>query len=201
MPRLWFVNSDDTELVQFQADRSVHNWRKVASNNSEYPRYEVIKDRFFKELRLLNGFLDQESIGNIEPNQCEVTYVNHIMTNDNNNIWNRPDMALRILLHTSGNDSDRAARLPRMEDTRHSARYVIENSEGGPLGRLIVTSQPAIGADQRPVLRLDLTARGAPAEATFDAVSNFFDVGRETIVRGFTAITTPDMHKRWHRVK
>ena len=35
--RFWFVKSDDHELIQFQQDRIVHNWRKL--DNSEYPRF------------------------------------------------------------------------------------------------------------------------------------------------------------------
>jgi uncharacterized protein (TIGR04255 family) len=202
MPRLWFVNKADTELIQLQADRFTHNWRKTAGSG-DYPRYEAIKERFCDELSKLNAFFEQESLGNIEPNQCEVTYVNHITLrqSDNFNIWEKPEVALRVLSSTTENASDPAARLPRREDSRYSARYIIQDSKGVPIGRLLVSSQPALAPNQEPVLRLDLTARGAPASTTLDAVSDFLDLGRETIVRGFTAITTSEMHQRWQRVR
>jgi uncharacterized protein (TIGR04255 family) len=199
VPRLWFVNSDDTELVQFQSDRFVHNWRKILGRD-DYPRYEAIKDNFFMELKYIDDFVKKESIGQIEVNQCEVTYVNHIAVDRKQYIWTSPETALRAFSSVTGRAADPAARLPRMESAECSARYVIEGPEG-PIGRLIIAAQPAIGISGQPVLRLDLTARGAPIEPTFDAVSDFLDLGRETIVRGFTASTTPAMHKEWGRLK
>ncbi|MGH6920547.1 MAG: TIGR04255 family protein [Geminicoccaceae bacterium] len=199
-PRLWFVNTDDTELIQVQADRFIHNWRKVAGLE-DYPRYETIKERFFEELRGLEEFLISEDIGTIEPNQSEVTYVNHIALDQSENIWEKPEAALRTFSRIVDDGSDPAARLPRLEDVRYTARYIIDGSEGAPIGRLIITAQPALGSDRQQVLRLDLTARGAPTAPTLDAVSDFLDLGRETIVRGFTAITTPAMYQQWKRVK
>ena len=32
VPRLWFINHDETELVQIQSDRFLHNWRKSQGN-------------------------------------------------------------------------------------------------------------------------------------------------------------------------
>ena len=195
VPRLWFVNADETQLIQFQADRFVHNWRKTGSTGS-YPRYESLKARFFEELDQIDAFLRREVIGKIEPNQCEITYVNSIRLDDGSDIRMRPEVALRSWSPVNPDDSDPSATLPPVENATFSVRYIMQ-SNGEPVGRLHVSAQPADG----PTLRLDLTARGAPSEPTFAAVANFLDQGREAVVRGFTALTTPDMHKAWRRTK
>ena len=194
VPRLWLINSMDTELIQFQTDRFIHNWRKT--NDADYPRYEILRARFFERLRELDSFVQNEGIGKIEPNQCEVTYVNMIRLDDETDIRVRPEVALRVWSAVDLDDSDPFARLPLMENAGFSIRYVMKSAEDVPLGRLIVAAQPA---GEQPELRLDLTARGAPSESSLDAVAKFFDQGREAIVRGFTALTTPHMHRIWGR--
>src|SRR5579864_877029 len=49
LPRFWAVNQPGTELLQFQADRFAHNWRKLAVDDV-YPRYEQIRHTFMIEL-------------------------------------------------------------------------------------------------------------------------------------------------------
>jgi hypothetical protein len=55
--------------------------------------------------------------------------------------------------------------------------------------------------DNRPILVMNLTARGEPAEPTNEGVLSFVDRGREMIVRGFASITSPEMHKVWRRIR
>ena len=35
--RYWFLDPQDRELIQFQHDRFIHNWRKLRNTNDEYP--------------------------------------------------------------------------------------------------------------------------------------------------------------------
>ena len=77
MPRVWFLSEANTELLQIQNDRFIHNWRK-AGTDTEYPRYEQIRNRFLKEVEVFAQFLDEERLGELSINQCEITYVNHI---------------------------------------------------------------------------------------------------------------------------
>ncbi len=200
VPRLWFINEDRTQLIQFQGDRFTHNWRKVESGNV-YPRYEAIKRNFFKELAKVEDFLKKENIGRIEANQCEVTYVNHIVLRNDQDIRTQPEKVLRFWSGVHVDSSDEGSRLPELDDARFATRYVINNDEGSPIGRLLAMAEPATGENERPIIRFSLTARGAPSKPTVSAVSEFFDIGREAIVRGFTAMTTPTMHKIWKRKK
>ena len=87
-----------------------------------------------------------------------------------------------------------------MEDAGLRLRFVIPNKEGEPIGRLHAALEPGYRTDdRRPMFVLELTARGAPLGEGITGVLAFLDLGREWVVRGFTSMTTPVMHKEWGR--
>lgn len=200
LPRLWFVNRRKTELVQIQDDRFLHNWRKI-KHGTAYPRYEKIKEKFFREIRFFERFLKEESIGEIKPNQCEVTYVNHIECLGNIDIRKMVEKVFRTISTVKKNVKDLGASLPEFEDIQFTSRYIIRDSEKAPVGRLTAVVKSGTIEGDHPIISFELTARGAPLSADLDGVSKFFDIGRESIVRGFTAMTTPKMHQVWNRSK
>ena len=125
------------------------------------------------------------------PDQCEVTYVNIIEDVDSSQLAN-------VIAWIRGTCSDDYLGDP--EDTELTLRYVLKDESEQPWGRLHVTAAPAIrAADGEPVVRLTLTARGAPHPQDTNGALELLDKGHETIVRGFTSITTADMHKVWER--
>lgn len=202
VPRIWFVNEDETELIQFQANRFLHNWTRNQGEN-EYPRYEPIRLKFFEEVAVLDQFFEKEEIGVIEPNQCEVSYINHIQLEDGSDPRSQFD---RIFAHWSTfREQDKSGgALPKIEGADFNARFVISDPKSEePRGRLYVKTELALSRtdDPKPVIRLNLTARGAPTSPTLQGVADFLDMGREAIVRGFAALTTPEMHKIWERIK
>lgn len=197
-PRVWFVKKGGNELVQVQADRFIRNWRKVGTGES-YPRYEYIRQQFFKELSDVQSFFDKERLGEIQPNQCEVTYVNLISFKGQ--VWSNPETAFRALSGVKSNTDDPNARLPELENAQYSARYILTSERAEPIGRLFVSLQPAISSEDGRVLRLELTARGAPITPDLGGAGQFFDLGRDAVVRGFTAITTREMHDLWGRTR
>jgi uncharacterized protein (TIGR04255 family) len=192
VPRLWFMNSEETELVQMQADRFVRNWR-----GEHYPRYEQLREQLFVELEEVDAFCKSWDIGSIRPNQCEITYVNRLRL-EGHDLRTVPGLAIRIFERQGMQLSDESVGLLEPEHCNTSIRYILKNTHGEPRGRLLITLQPW---PREPELRLDLTVRGAPVKADFEAVADFLDEGRRTIVQGFTAITREEMHKQWGRVK
>ena len=196
VPRLWFTNIEQTELVQVQADRFVRNWRKLGEGEN-YPRYETLRERFLSELEEVDAFFRTSDIGSIKPNQCEITYVNRLKL-EGQDLRKCPGVALRLFPPPVLQPDRESLRLPEREDCSLSTRYVLKDADGAPRGRLLVTVQPWPG---EPALRLDVAARGAPAAADFKSAADFLDEGREAIVHGFTAITTDQMHKNWGRVQ
>jgi uncharacterized protein (TIGR04255 family) len=193
-PRLWFMNEKDDELVQIQANRFIRNWRGEGMN---YPRYERLRESFFCDLQEFGSFLKHRNIGTIQPNQCEITYVNRLRL-EGCDLGIKPGVALKLFHPEALLPSDEGERLPDPEGCNLSARYVLKDANGEPRGRLHVTVQPW---QREPDLRLDMIVRGMPASPDLKAVADFFDEGRKTIVNGFTAITTERMHQEWERVK
>jgi uncharacterized protein (TIGR04255 family) len=200
VPRLWFISDGDTELVQIQADRFSHNWRR--EKKAPYPRYEPIRERFFQELADVESFFESEKIGAIEPNQCEVTYVNHITLADDSDPWTQLHRIFEFWGSFDAVRPGRGARLPALEDARFSLRFIISDlNSGEPLGRLHIDGQPVIAGEAEQAIRLNMTARGCPKTPTFQGVEDFLNAGRDAIVRGFAAITTAEMHELWERRK
>lgn len=192
--RWWFLNAGGTELVQVQKDRFVHNWRKVGTGDT-YPRYESIRETFQKELAVFRGFLSDEGLGNLKPNQCEVTYVNHIVSGEG---WHRHGQLGEVLTVFASRYSDTF--LPEPEDGRVAIDYIIPDGAGDPIGRLHISVQPACRAtDDRAILILTLTARSEPVGSDASGLLDSLDLAREWIVRGFASITTDKMHEVWGR--
>ena len=194
IPRVWFMNESKTELIQVQTDRFIHNWRKM-QGSEPYPRYEPVRDEFRGEVATFEQFLEDERLGSLAVNQCEVSYINHI---EPAGVWERHDQLERVLRNWSHLPD---AFLPNAEDVLARIRFVIRDSEGEqPIGRLHVSLQSAWKkVDQSPILVLNLTARGVPLRAGTEGAFAFFDRGREWIVKGFADLTTPAMHKAWER--
>lgn len=188
IPRFWFVNKSGTELVQIQRDRFIRNWRKVGEGD-QYPRYEKLKARFEEDFNLFQGFIAAQGFDNIKVIQCEVTYINHIVDGEGWSGYEEAGKVFSLLREPPVRYPG-----PAQTITLHS-RHVIEQEDGKPIGRLHTDLKPAVRTkDGRQMFVLDLTARGLLGERV-----DFFDVGREWIVRSFAGITTPAMHKIWKR--
>ena len=193
--RTWLIAEDDSELLQLQRDIFAHNWRKTGPTQ-EYPRYESVRSRFQEYFRAFAEFVQERDLGVLEPNACEVTYVNHIPVGEH--------------LRTSGDLQElllswswpHTTFLPKPNEIRFSAQFVIRDDNDKFVGRLIVDGKPAYRrSDRSGIIVLSMTARGMPLGKGFDGVLGFFDLGREWIVRGFTDLTTPNMHKVWGRIR
>jgi uncharacterized protein (TIGR04255 family) len=76
-PRVFFINEARTELLQVQRDRFLHNWRKEGEADS-YPRFERMLETFKGGYATFTKAVSEEGLGPVIPNQCEVTYINHM---------------------------------------------------------------------------------------------------------------------------
>jgi uncharacterized protein (TIGR04255 family) len=192
-PRVWFLNAAGSELVQIQTDRLIFNWRRMA-DNEEYPRYVHVRSKFDDAVRELRAFLSEEGLPDIQPDQCEVTYVNHFRSGTT---WEHHGQADRVVTVWNGRPRGDLLQVP--EDVRFAMRYIISEHDS-VLGRLHVAFEPAYRlVDNEPMLLLTLIARGAPVGDGLSGVGRFLDIGHEWIVRGFTSLTTAEMHRIWGR--
>lgn len=181
LPRIWFVDEAGNGIIQIQRDTLIHNWRRLSATDV-YPRFRVVIEEFKRHLEHFRSFLDQRSLGSIEPVQCELTYVNHIPQGA---LWSQaedvgklfPDFAWR---------NKKARFLPVYEAMNWRTAFRLpENS-----GRLHVSLNSAIKREgQEPVLILELKARGL-GQRGYAELSDWFDLAHEWIVRGFADLTS-----------
>ena len=195
MPRILFMNAEKTQLLQVQRDRFLHNWRKVGAGD-DYPRFERMLETFADGFQKFARVLADKGIGSATPNQCEVSYINQIPAQGNETLF---EIFNRLFsTQAAGTNLDD---LGAPEDMRFLLRYIIQGTDRAPIGRLIVSAEPARRSDGVGMIQLTLTARGKPLTADMDGVIEFLQQGRLHIVRGFANLTSETMHKIWERVR
>ena len=198
-PRIWMLNDAGLELIQIQPDHFVRNWRRLATS-ATYPHYaEHLRPSFMADYELFRQFVQKEKLGDLKIDQCEVTYVNHIWPSG---VWENHGQADRVFRGWSKSFCD-AVEGHAAESVGIRTRHVLEDSSGEFVGRLLVDIDSAFRTedqnDPKPVFTMQLVARGRPMGDGIDGVMNFFDMGRKSIVRSFTNLTTTAMHKVWGR--
>ncbi len=189
--RCWFEDISGARLIQVQHDRFIYNWRKTEEYR-EYPHYEhVIRPAFEKEWKRFCIFLEQERINLPEVQQCEVQYVNHIELSG----WSSFADLVDGLADWPSARGEKF--LPIPENASFNISYLMPENAG----RLRIIMQPAIRRfDGKPIVQLNLVARGRPLSSETEDILRWFDLGREWIVRGFTDFTSAKMHQTWERI-
>lgn len=195
-PRVWLEDEGGKELIQIQRDWFGRNWRK-REEADVYPRYPQLREPFQGDLRAFVEFVESKGLGKFVPEQCEVTYINHIVPGK---VWQSHKELPQVLALADRPEGE--AFLSDPEQMRVGASYLIAGEDAAnPVGRLHVTTEPAFRrTDESPMLVLTLTARGLPLGEGVEGVMGFLDLGREWVVRGFADVTTPQMHEEWGRV-
>lgn len=190
LPRCWFLDESENRLIQIQADRFIHNWRKV-TGKEEYPRYEVIRDEFVARWDEFCEFLVDQGVSKPILNACELAYVNHISKEA---CWTEPKDLGRLFSFLANDISGGAGHT--LESVQCGLRFKLP----GGNGHLNVSMTPAIRAqDQQEILRFDLSARGSLVSVDKAQLVEWFDGAREAIVRVFTSLTTKEAHLCWER--
>lgn len=194
-PRLWFLNSDGTRLVQVQSNRLVVNWRQLDSQ-TPYLRFSGLRSMLEEAMSTLTEFLSDEDLGRLSPDQAELTYVNHIVAGDRGATRNS------LAKYVSCWKDEPSQFEPRVaEETSFRTQYVV-NRNGVSPARLFVELESGYASQSRvPIYVMNLIARGAPSAPTVAGAFDFFDDAHRWIVNGFTDLTTEYAHKLWERSK
>lgn len=190
-PRLQIIERNEERMIQLQSTRFIYNWRK---RGSEYPTYKKLRPEFDKYFAQYEKFVADAGFGAVEPNQWEMTYVNHIGKQE---LWSTPEDWAKVLpgFYFPVRDFSRQ----RFESFGGEWHLVIEPSRG----RLhVAVLHGRVGSGDGPeVLIVKLTARGPIDEKKGSDLSSGFELGHETIVRSFVAMTSEAAHKHWHRTR
>ncbi|MEE8553791.1 MAG: TIGR04255 family protein [Desulfobacterales bacterium] len=191
IPRVWFINEADDELIQFQSDGFYLNWRR---RERDYPRYEYIIENFEKVVNIIEGFYEEYKLGSIEPIEYELTYINHIPKGQG---WESIEDLPRVFSNLNWAQIE-GQFLPRPDGTAWDVVFLLPDGKG----RLIVSQKHGVRKeDQVPVLFLELKVLGIDNSVKKSGIRDWFDISHEWIVRGFADITTPEIHELWEREK
>jgi uncharacterized protein (TIGR04255 family) len=190
MSRFLLIAEDDAELVQVQQDLFALNWRRVGGD-ADYPLFDHLRSELVKHLETFRSVLTERGKGDLVPNWCEVTYVNHIASAADG-ARSHLGTVLRLV-----SPPDESGEMPVPEDVQLGARYLI-NEDDQPIGRLLINAAPAFrAADQVPIWVVTLTARLRVDEQTIEGALARLDQGHEWADRAFAQLTTRDMHEIW----
>ena len=192
LPRMWFINEDQNMLIQLQNNKFFFNWRKIQKDEA-YPRYKTIIKHFKTNLRIFHEFLEEENLGSVKPEKCELTYINHIPKGEG---WNSLGDISEVFRDFTWSSGQRF--LPSPVGIGGQALFALPNDNG----RLNVTLQHGERKiDKHPMLILQITATGLGANKSNDVVWEWFNVAHEWIVCGFTDLTGATIQKDiWQRI-
>lgn len=194
LPRIWMMDARGEQLIQFQKDRVVLNWKKSPGAGA-YPRYDAIRENFVATLNKVDTYLASNGLKKIDPNQCEISYINHIHIKDgslSDQISNTFSGVFSGLLE--GGECE-------PEDIRFMLRHIIKDGDSEPIGRLITSVESGISVDGSRLINFTLTARGRPSKPAIGEVLNFLDRGRKVINWSFLKATSEESHARWGKVE
>ncbi len=188
LPRVWFFNEDESEIVQFQPDRLLVNWKKVNSDQT-YPRYAKVFELFQLQLNRLYGFVKASNLGEIEPTQYEMTYVNLIPAKQG---WSNNADVGSVVPDFSWRNSEKRF-LPPPETFNWNTTFVMPQETG----RLHISILSAARIEDRaPVLQLTITARGISKNRSLEFTKDWFDMARTWIVKAFEDITSDNAQQK-----
>lgn len=186
--RFWFLTEDQQELIQFQADRLLHNWRKVPSGTREYPRFEAIISAFEAELGKLENYFDSLTPQGLTCTQAEITYINHIVMEKLGEGSQHSDWINPLSFGLQDPDD--------INCTWRRSLYV----DGAPRARLIVEAKTGFNFLQQKLLMLSITVRGSPEQPHIEDTIEFLKYAREIIINEFALVTTKFAHLAWGRI-
>jgi len=192
LPRVWFIAPNGNKLVQVQRERFHHNWRKI-NPEDEYPRHKRVLQLFNERLETFVSFLAENSLGNLELKQYEITYVNHILSDDGRDLVANIGKVFRDF--SWENRSGRPLGTPE----GFCWKTVFALPDGA--GRLHVTIRNATRVtDNRPIIFFELTVRGFGKEPTLDDMRSWFVMAHAQIVRTFDDMVDKEFQRTvWGR--
>ncbi len=189
LPRVWFINNSDDQLIQFQIDRFYFNWRR---RQSDYPRYTHVIKNFKSVLNTIETFFSEFDLGDLKPMEYELSYINHI---PNGQGWNTIDDLPRVFSDFFWNRTKKNF-LPNPVKVAWQTEFLLPEQKG----HLTVSLKQAIRTEDKvPLLVLELKARGISESMSKDSIQEWFNTAHEWIVQGFTDMTKPKIQKIWER--
>jgi uncharacterized protein (TIGR04255 family) len=187
LPRVWFINKSDDQLIQFQMDRFYFNWRRRLK---DYPRYEHVILNFEKTLDVIIKLFEEFELGQLKPVEYELSYINHIPKGQG---WDTIDDLPKIFSDFLWNKTEERF-LHNPQFIAWETRFLLPEQNGS----LIVNLKQATRTEDKvPLLILELKTRGFNGSTSKQAIREWFDIAHEWIVRGFSDLITKEIQTIW----
>ncbi|MXX64086.1 MAG: TIGR04255 family protein [Acidimicrobiia bacterium] len=190
-PRLWLQNDAGDRVAQVQHDRLVVNWRK-SDIGGEYPRYESIRESIRDSWRRLTRASAELGHDEPVPFLCEVQYINHLGAAQG---WISPENTARLIVPWRGMGDNNFLTQDYLDGFSLHCHFPKERD-----GWLTIDGWTSNDSGTK-MMTLSLTSRGRALSEDLNTALEFMDTAHAWIVRGFTAVTTPEAHKIWRRTR
>lgn len=186
--RVKIHNKEGDKMIQVQNGRLHYNWLTTEAKR-KYPSYPILRPEFDAVLEDFTEFISHEELGAVELDQWEVTYVNHIFEGT---VWNDPADWPALLAPLLGRPNE--VPTGRFENCSGAWRFEITPEQG----RMHIELGYGSERKERPrqLLILKITARGPIVQHGLD-LDQGLNLGHETIVKTFKAITSDAAHRYW----
>ena len=188
--RTWLLSPDDERLVQIQDDAFFSNWRR---RKASYPHFETLVASFWDRFTIFRSLVAQDAAVPLQLQQIEVTYINWVPF-DTAPIHEWFGPAERAELNINDNPS-------YPEHEMWIGSFLVKE-HGVSVGRLHARQLEALRAVPPQLgAQLELQFRAPLAPGAEDSeIIDLAHLGRNSIVRAFTDLTTPRGHGRWGRI-
>ncbi len=185
--RVWFKEANaGSMMLQLQPDRFAFNWCR--QEQQEYPRYAANRPKFFAEFDQFCSFAAEHGLGEVRPNLCEVTYVNHIPL-----IPNATSTESLAAVFPGINWESSDAWLPQPPEAVTLNRVFTIGEERG---RLYAEAGVATDKARGDVIRFKITARVINNEG--EDLQENMDLAHLWVVKSFVSLTEEEVrNKLW----
>lgn len=194
--RIQLIRKDRHRMIQVQPNRFIHNWLKHGEGDTGYPSYRTLKPEFDEAFKEFSQFVDKNNLGEIQPNQWEVTYVNHIPSGEGE-LWETTEDWISIFEGLGHLCPSVSGDLPMTID-RLAVGWAMEiGNAQGRIHALIKSARRQ--EDDSNMLVLNLTTRGPIDEDR--SSDEGLEIGHRAIVETFVNSTSKKAHNFWGRQK
>jgi uncharacterized protein (TIGR04255 family) len=188
--RLQLTTESGDRMIQVQPTRFHYNWQRKAEAYPSYPQVRKEFDRYFESFC---RFVADAKLGDVNPNQWEITYVDHIPSGE---LWSTPKDWHKILPGLLGPGANLGG--VALESLEGQWHYEIAPQ----LGRLHVSVQHGrLGEEATPGLLLTTTARGPISKEKGIDLNIGLNLGHDRIYQAFLELTSPEAQRTWKGVR
>jgi uncharacterized protein (TIGR04255 family) len=186
--RLQITNRAGDRMVQLQRTRFHYNWQR---KDDAYPSYRILRPEFDRYFELFRNFVAENGIGEVVPNQWEITYVDHIPPGE---LWQSLSDWGKVLpgLLGTGAHPEGAG----LENVSGTWQYELARQRG----RLYVNlNLGTAGNSPTPGILLQTTARGPINRESGQDLGAGLDLGHQAVLEHFLRITSSEAQRAWGR--